>query len=307
MKLAASIGARFYLRKSSNDIFTGYLYLIPSIIVVLLTFAYPMIRGVIQSFYTWDPLIDGEIQKFVFLQNYEEVLNDPLFYKALWKSLVLTIAGVGIEFVLGLLVAQLIYENIRFKNYIKTAVIIPMMVAPILGGLIWKMFVDYTFGLFNHILRMLSIPPVNWIGSERWVLPTIIFVEVWQNTSFVILVLLAGLQAIPLEQFEAAEVDGATKWQKLIHITLPWLRPLILIVILFRTLFIFRTFDTVFLLVGSTGGAGNSAMVLGLYLYHSAFHVLRFGLASSISVILLFLTAVLSISSAIFLYRTLKV
>jgi multiple sugar transport system permease protein len=308
MEFAASVKKRVLNSwESFGEVKTAYLYLIPSVIVMALTFLYPTIEAMVQSFYQWDVLRVGLGKRFIFLQNYEEILKDPLFYKTLWNSLYLTIGGVGIEFGLGLTVALLLYEDIKFKRFIRTAVIIPMMMAPILAGLIWKMFVDNQFGLFNYILRMLNIPSINWIGSERWVLPTIILVEVWQNTSFVILVLSAGLQAIPIEQFEAAEVDGATKWQELFHIIFPWLKPLILIVLLFRVLFIFRTFDTVYMMVGSAGGVGNSAMIFGIYLYYSAFMIFRLGFASAISIILLILTATLSMLFTIMLYRSLKV
>ena len=308
MQIAISIKKRFFgYGKSSDDRRTAYLYLIPSFVVMFLTFAYPMIEAMVQSFYRWNPLRYGLTKKFILLQNYEEILNDPLFYQTLWNSLYLTIGAVSIEFVLGLTVALLLYEDIKLKGFAKTAVIMPMMMAPILAGLIWKMFIDHDFGLFNHILRMLHLPTVNWIGEARLVIPTIILVDVWQNTSFVILVLLAGLQAIPVVQFEAAEVDGATKWQTLINIILPWLKPLILIVLLFRVLFIFRTFDTVYMMVGSAGGMGNSAMIFGIYLYHRAFILFNFGLASGISIIMLIITAILSIAFTVMLYRTLKV
>lgn len=292
--------------ESFEDFKTAYFYLIPAVIIMGLTFAYPVGEALIQSFYRWD-VLRGMDKKFIYLRNYEEILKDPLLYKTLWNTLYLTLCAVSIEFLLGLGIALLIYEDIKFKGFIKTALIIPMIMAPILAGLIWKMFVDNEFGLFNHILRMLNLSPINWIGEGKWVLPTIILVDIWQNTSFVILVLSAGLQAIPVEQFEAADVDGATRWQKLIHVVLPWLKPLILIVLLFRTLFIFRTFDTIYMLVGSAGGIGNNAMVFGIYLYHAAFRVFRFGIASGISIIMLILTAILSIVLTAMLYRSLKV
>jgi multiple sugar transport system permease protein len=307
-ELATLIKRRFSLSwDSNNDTKTAYMYLIPSIFIMLLTFAYPMIEAIVQSFYRWNPLRYGLSKKFIFLENYEQILKDPLFYKTLWNSLCLTVGGVGIEFVLGLAVALFLYEDIKMKRFVKTAVIIPMMMAPILAGLIWKMLTDNEFGLFNHTLRLLHLPTINWIGEERWVLPTIILADVWQNTSFVILVLLAGLQAIPVEQFEAADVDGANKWQMLTHVVLPWLKPLILIVLLFRVLFIFRTFDMIYMLVGSAGGIANTAMVFGIYLYHSAFQLFNFGVASSLSIIMLIITAMLSITFTVMLYRTLKV
>jgi multiple sugar transport system permease protein len=272
-----------------------------------MTFAYPTIEAMVQSLYSFNPMRFGLTKRFILLQNYETVLHDPLFYKTLLNSLYLTIGAVIIEFLLGLTIALMLYEDIKFKSFFKTAVVIPMMMAPMLAALMWKMFVDHEFGLFNHILRMLHISPVSWIGSVNWVLPTIIGVDVWQNTSFVILVLLAGLEAIPLEQFEAADVDGANQWQKLRYVIIPWLKPIILIVLLFRVIFVFRTFDTVFMLVGSAGGIGNNAMIFGIYLYHRAFMLFDFGLASAISIIMLILTVTLSIVFAIMLYRTLKI
>jgi ABC-type sugar transport system permease subunit len=308
MQILAFLGKRIhFFGVSLEEIRTPYLYLVPATIVMGLTFAYPMIEAIVQSFYRWDVLRVAAPRNFILFKNYEEIFSDPLFYKTLWNTLYLTTFAVGVEFVLGLAIALLIYEDIRFKGFFKTAIILPMIMAPILAGLIWKMFVDNEFGLFNHLLRLLNIPTVNWIGTEKWVLPTIILVDVWQNTSFVILVLSAGLQAIPIEQFEAADVDGASKWQKLTHIVLPWLKPLILIVLLFRVLFVFRTFDTVYMLVGSAGGVGNTAMVFGIFLYYSAFRIFRLGLASAISIIMLILTAILSIVFTIALYRSLKV
>jgi len=302
-------GKRRYsiFRQSFNEARAAYLYLLPSLVVMFIALVYPMIEASVQSLYRWNPLRYGLNKKFVLFQNYQDIFSDPLFYKTLWNSLFLTVASVGIEFILGLGIALLLYGDIKCKGLFKTAVIVPMMMAPMLAGLIWKLFLDSEFGLFNHILRMIHVPTVNWVGSATFALPTIIIVEVWQYTSFVILVLLAGLQAIPVEQFEAAEVDGASQWQRLIHIILPWLKPLILIVILFRVLFVFRTFDTIFLLLGSAGGVANNAMVFGIYLYHKAFMLFNLGRASGISIIMLVLTAALSIVFAVTLYRTLKV
>ena len=290
-----------------SEVRTAYLYLIPSLAIMLLTFSYPMIQAGIQSLYRWNPMRFGLTQKFIGLGNYETILQDPLFHQALYNSIVMTVVWVGIEFLLGLAIALLLYEDIRFKGLAKTSVVIPMMMAPVLVGLIWKMFVDNEFGLFNHLLRLLHLPTVNWIGGQgKWVLPTIILADVWQNTSFVILVLLAGLEAIPLEQFEAAQVDGATRSQQLAYVILPWLKPLILIVLLFRVLFIFRTFDTVCMIVGTSGGVGNSAMVMGVYLYYRAFRLFDLGLASGISIVMLILTAALSVLFTILLYRTVR-
>ena len=181
-----------------------------------------------------------------------------------------------------------------------------MMMAPALAGLMWRLLVHPDFGLFNYFLTVVGLPKLLWTASPTLAIPTIILVEVWQNTPFVILMLLAGLQAIPLEQYEAAKVDGATPWQAFLHITIPWLKPIIVIALLFRTIFIIRTFDTIMLLFSSIGGVGNSALVFGNYLYYQTYKIWDLGFSSAISYVILFVTGILTITYTVYLYRELK-
>ncbi len=239
--------------------------------------------------------------------NYEKVLADPLFWLAVENTAYLIVPSLVVEFLLGLGIAMLLNRPLKGERFIRTAILIPMMMAPALAGLIWRMFVHPDFGLFNYPLTLLGLPKLAWTASPALAMPTVILVEVWQNTPFVVLILLAGLQSIPLEQYEAARVDGANPWRIFIHITLPWLTPLIVIALLFRTIFIVRTFDTIMLLFSSIGGVGNSALLLGNYLYLRTYKLWDLGLSSAISYVLLVITAVLSIAYMAYLYRQLKV
>lgn len=282
---------------------TPYFMLGPSVLYLAGIVAYPWLWTLYISFHQWDPVVSDEI-RFVGFENYIHIARDPLFEQALAVTLYLTSVSVCAEFLLGLGTALLLNKDFRGRTLVRTLVLIPMMIAPAIAGLVWKLFVNVEYGLINFVLSLFGLPPVLWTASTLMAIPTVAIVEVWQNTAFVTLVLLAGLQAVPQELYEAALVDGASAWQKFRYITLPWLRPLMVIVVLFRTIFVVRTFETVVILLGSSGGPGNSAMVLGIYLFHYAFRFWKLGVGAAISYVILVITILLAIPLILLLART---
>jgi multiple sugar transport system permease protein len=280
--------------------------LAPTFAILGLILGYPWLASLKESFYSFNPILDLR-PSYVGFGNYVAIFNDPLFWLAVQNTAYLIVPSLILEFFLGLGIAVLLNRPLKGERFIRTAILIPMMMAPALAGLMWRMFVHPDFGLFNYPLTLVGLPKLAWTASPALAMPTVIMVEVWQNTPFVVLILLAGLQSIPLEHFEAARVDGAGPWRTFIHITLPWLMPLIVIALLFRTIFIVRTFDTIMLLFSSIGGVGNSALLLGNYLYLRTYKLWDLGLSSAISYVLLAITAVLSVAYMAYLYRQLKV
>lgn len=282
-----------------------YVLIAPTFLILGAILAYPWLVSLRTSFISLNPILNIQ-PHFVGFGNYRKVFDDPLFWQSVINTAYLIVPSLLIEFLLGLGIAVLLNRPLVFQRFIRTAILIPMMMAPALAGLMWRLFVHPDFGLINYFLTLVGLPKLLWTASPQLAIPTIILVEVWQNTPFVILILLAGLQAIPLEQYEAAKVDGATPWQTFLHITLPWLKPLIAIALLFRTIFIIRTFDTIMLLFSSIGGVGNSALVLGNYLYMQTYKIWDLGLSSAISYVILIVTGVLTIVYTAYLYRQLR-
>lgn len=282
-----------------------YFLIAPTFLILAVILAYPWLVSLHWSFQSFNPILDIR-PRFVGFRNYAKIFEDPLFWRSTINSAYLIVPSLVLEFLLGLSIALLLNRRLVFERFIRTAILVPMMMAPALAGLMWRLFVHPDFGLFNYFLTIVGLPKLLWTASPTLAIPTIIIVEVWQNTPFVVLILLAGLQAIPLEQFEAARVDGASAWQTFRLITLPWLTPLIAIALLFRTIFIIRTFDTIMLLFSSIGGVGNSALVFGNYLYFQTYKIWDLGLSSAISYVILIVTGILTIAYTAYLYRELK-
>ncbi len=300
--------ARQHVPKRKGQFFKHaypYFLIAPTFLILTAILVYPWLVSLHWSFQSFNPILDIQ-PRFVGFRNYVKIFDDPLFWRSTINSAYLIVPSLVLEFLLGLGIAVLLNRRLIFERFIRTAILVPMMMAPALAGLMWRLFVHPDFGLFNYFLTIVGLPKLLWTASPTLAIPTIILVEVWQNTPFVVLILLAGLQAIPLEQFEAARVDGATAWQMFRYITLPWLTPLIAIALLFRTIFIIRTFDTIMLLFSSIGGVGNSALVFGNYLYFQTYKIWDLGLSSAISYVILLVTGILTIAYTVYLYRELK-
>lgn len=304
-RLASRWERALSLKKQLAKGVAPYALIAPTLLILSAVLAYPWLVSLYTSFQSYNPVLDLP-PRFVGVRNYIKVFEDPLFWRSAANSVYLIVPSLVLEFTLGLGIAVLLNRRLVGERFIRTAMLVPMMMAPALAGLIWRLFVHPEFGLFNYFLTVLGLPKLLWTASPSLAIPTVILVEVWHNTPFVVLILLAGLQAIPLDQFEAARVDGASPHQTFWYITLPWLKPLIVIALLFRTIFIIRTFDVIMLLFSSIGGVGNSALVFGNYLYFQTYKIWDLGLSSAISYVILAITAMLTIAYTRYLYRELK-
>jgi multiple sugar transport system permease protein len=276
----------------------------PTIAVLFLLTIFPTIYAVYVSLFNFD-LPRPQESTFVGLGNFVEVLTDGRFWLAFLQTFILMIAAVGIEFILGFAMALFFFDDFRgksSKSIYLPLILIPMMIAPVLVGYIWRLLFQVQTGPLNYMLQtLLGIGPFEWTSSTSLALASVILVDIWQWTPFVTMVLLAGLSSLSLDLLEAAQVDGASGWQRLRHIILPLSRNVIAVVLLIRFLDAFREFDKIFVL--TQGGPGTATEVASYYAYLSGFKFFRIGYAAAMSLLLLFVTVYLSTAMARLLHR----
>jgi len=279
-----------------------YLWLLPVGVITGAVLIYPWILSLLLSFQSWTPISPAP-PRFVGLANYARVFADPQFHTALLNTAVLVIFTVSIQFVGGFVLALLLNSITVGRTVLVTVYLLPLMVTPAVVSLGWKMLLHNEWGLFNWALTGLGLPRIGWLSDPAWTMATIVMVDVWQQMPFGMLILLAGLQAVPEEQLEAAKVDGANAVQTFVHIIVPFLAPLILVTLLFRLIFALRTFDIVYSLFRSGGPAG-AGMVLGIYLHEQLRVTWQLGLASATAYVLLLVTMALSFALIVRWYRS---
>jgi len=241
---------------------------------------YPLLYSIGLSFSNY--YLPVPRKSFVGLDNFRTILGDDAFWDALRVTARFTGAAVAIELVLGVAVALLLDSRIPCRRFVVTVVLLPMTITPAVAGLLMRWMFEGNWGLVNYFLSLAGMRGPGWTGDPFWALWSIILADVWQNTPFVILVIYAGLQSIPAEPLEAAMVDGASRVQTLAHVIFPFLRPLVLFVLIIRSMDAFRIFDQVFVMTG--GGPGTSTQTITFYNYVMAFRMLRMGRASALGV-----------------------
>jgi multiple sugar transport system permease protein len=210
-------------------------------------------------------------------------------------TFVYAVVALSCEFLLGLGLALLLNSKLRGRGLFRASLLVPMMLPSVVVGVVWRLMLNPDFGAINGTLRRfgLSTEALTWTASPKLAMLSVIAVDIWQWTPFVFLVLLAGLQAIPEEPYEAALIDGSSPLQTFRHVTLPLLKPSILIVLLLRTMDLLRVFDQIFIL--TEGGPGFATETISLYIYRTAFRFFDFGYAAAMSFVLLALTNVISV------------
>lgn len=278
---------------------TPYLLVAPAMLTLAAIVGYPILYNAYISVFDWNILDSDTPERLVGLGNYQAILADPSFLHALWVTGSFTVLAVAIEFALGLSLALLVAEDIHARRFVRTLLVAPVMATPLVIGLIFKVMWHSEFGVVNYGLSLVGIGPVHWLSNPGTAYAALLVTEVWHNTGFVFLILLGALQMLPAEPFEAAMVDGASVGQRFRYVTLPLLRPAILVVLLFRVVFTLRLFDEVWAL--TRGGPQSATETISILIYRAAFEQFRVSYAAALSILLLGLTAAL----AFILIRTL--
>jgi multiple sugar transport system permease protein len=261
----------------------------PTTALMLCVFGLPLLFSGFLSFQGWAPelgLFDG---KFVGTANYEDLLTDPDFLGSVRLTLIYTFATVSAELVIGLGIALLLNIDLPYIAIFRTFLIVPMMITPVVAAFCWKLLLDPDHGVINYWIG----EHIVWLGKPATALFAVALVNVWQNAPYVSILLLAGLRSLPHEPVEAARIDGASVWQMFWHITLPLLRPYILVALLLRTIFEFRAFDNIYVLTG--GGPANATMTLSQFTYLASFVRFDLSLGAAASWLMLLMSMLLCV------------
>jgi len=280
--------------------FARWMTLPPVLILVALVVG-PLGFLLYSSFFDWTLTIPAP-PKFVWFKNYVEVFKDIRFWNAFKNTVLLMILGIITQSILGLILALLLNREFKLKKVAITILALPIMITPVVIGFNWRIIYHEHFGPLNYIIRLLRLGSgASWIADPKLALISIFIVDTWQWTPFVTLILLAGLQSIPRQVYEASNVDGASSWQIFRRVTLPLLRPMFVLVVLFRTIWIFKIFDPVFILTG--GGPGTATETLSLYTYINGFKLWRIGYTSTLAV---FQLIIMNIVATIFVRKFMR-
>lgn len=270
------------------------LFIAPAIIYLLGFSIFPLIYSVRIS------LTDLNITRqgtgiFIGLKNYIDLFSEgSLFLKTLGNTFLILVLAIAIEMILGYLIAQLFFlaKDVKGISVLRTIYIIPIMITPLIFGLTWSYILNPLLGIMNYLLTVLHLPTLSWLGSPATAIYTIIGIDVWQWTPFVVMLIFAGLTSIPQELFESAEVDGAKWYQKVLHIEIPLIERVLGIALIVRLMDLFRMFDLIY--ATTQGGPGGATEVISMFAYRQSFNYYNTGVGSAASIIALILTIVLS-------------
>ncbi len=266
-----------------------YLFLGPALLLFIAFVLLPMVFGVWLSLLEWDVLSPP---RFVGLDNYEELLVSRRFRFSIWVTILYTVGSVPLGIILSLLCALALNQNIRFRTFFRSALVLPTVTSLVAVGLLWRFIFSSEYGIVNYVLALLEISPVPWLAQSPWALISVMIVDIWRHLGYNMVIILAGLQAIPSEVFEAAKIDGASSWQRFRYVTVPLLRPTLLFVSVISIISSFRSFDHIYVM--TNGGPGDDTTVWVVYLYQQAFQFFRMGLASAAAYVLFALLLLLT-------------
>jgi len=271
--------------------YKNYLFILPAILIILLVVFFPLLQCLWMSFFQ-----KGE---FAGLSNYAQVFGDKHFYDSLFNTVIFTIVSVSLEFMLGLSFALLLNASFKGRGVSRAIALIPWALPPAVMAMAWSQMYDGTYGVFNDILLRTGIisAPIAWLGKPGLAMGSLIFADIWKTTPFIMIILLAGLQSIPRDLYEAIRIDGAGWFNQFRRVTLPLLKPYIALALLFRLIHAFGVFDLVWVL--THGGPGGSTETISLYIYNNLYRYLNFGYGASLTIVTVLILLIMA--SGVFL------
>jgi ABC-type sugar transport system permease subunit len=278
-----------------NEARLGWALALPALSVIALVAIGPILWAIWESLHLHDLRMPWLGRRFIGAQNYIEAFSDSRFWDAIGHTVIFAVASVTIELVVGLALAIAVDSMTRGRGVVRTAMLLPWAVPTVVVGLVWRFIFETPGGLVNTILfraGVMAQPPI-WFADPVAAWVPVILADVWKTAPFVAILLLAGLQVIDTSLYEAAQIDGASSWQQFTRITLPLLRPALLVALIFRTVDAFRVFDVIYVMTG--GGPGTATEPIALYTFSALLENLRFGFGSALSVIIFTVTFVLAL------------
>jgi ABC-type sugar transport system permease subunit len=283
------------LLHSIRKLWLPILFLIPAAVILIVFMAAPMVNAILLSFQSWNGMSPAT---WIGTTNYEELVQDRLFWSSLGNTAYFTLAAVIFQTAIPLLVANLLNSGIRGSTVFRSLYFMPVIISLAVSGLLWSMIYEPNFGVLNSMLRSLGLGTQLWLADKRLVMPCIILVSIWQSLGFYLVIYFAALQSISQELYEAASIDGANAWHRLRFVTIPMLRPVMILVVVLNTINGVKVFDQIWVM--TAGGPNHASDTLGTYLYSQAFGTQgsanpQLGYATAIAIIILVVSLVLSI------------
>lgn len=271
--------ARSTKGRSSYRSSAKYIFLLPAMVYLLILGVFPLLFSLRLVFGAWNA---GQKEiTWVGLGNIQRLMADERFWGSLTRTLAFVAIAAGLELLIGSGVALALQNVTRGKNWMRVAFALPMLLPPIAVSFTWKMLFDFNRGPINYFLDELGLPRVAWLAGQQSALLSLVIVDLWQWTPFIMLSALAALESLPVELYEAATVDGASRWEMLRSITLPLIRPYLVAIILLRAIDAFKVFDTIYILTG--GGPGTATEMLSFYAYVAGFRPFNMGFTATVS------------------------
>jgi multiple sugar transport system permease protein len=282
---------------------TKLLFIAPGIIYLAVIGLFPFFYSLYMSMTSLN-LTRPRRSQFIGIDNYVNLLSDPLFQKAILNTGILAGTSITLEIVIGFAIAKLFYEiaHLPTVNWLRTFFILPMMVTPVITGLMFTYMLNPTLGIANYLLSLAGLPGLAWFGSTQTALLSVIAVNVWQWTPFLMLIMLAGLMAIPREIHEAAALDGAAWYQVSWNIEIPSLWDVLLVGAIIRLIDNLRFFDVVY--IATRGGPGDATEVISMFAYRQSFQFFNMGYGSAAAIVILFITLAVTTLAMRYLRRT---
>lgn len=279
-----------------------YLFLAPAAVVLAVALIYPVGYMIWASFLNWNPSQRIGEAEFVRLANYAKLLSDAQFRESFGVTLSFAAVVVSVEMVLGVGLALVLDRELRGMTVLRTLFILPMMIAPIVVGLMWRYMYHPTVGTFNRTLTALGLDPVPWLSDPGWAFVSVVITDIWQWTPFIFILSLAALQSMPRSAMEAARIDGATDFQTVLYIKLPLMLPVLVVTALLRLIDAFKVLEVI--LVMTNGGPGLSTEILSLRIARTASEFRELGSAAAMSNLLLVLLMILTLAMFLFTKAT---
>lgn len=273
---------------------TPYLYILPAAAVMLAGLAWPIADAVRLSFYDWPLGTDWSTARWVGLEAFGDMLRSPQVWTSMGVTFAFVIIAVSCEMVLGIALALFLEKPVRGMRLFRTVFVLPMMIAPICVGLIWRYLFDANFGPINLWSGALGFAPRAWLAVPELAFLAIIVTDIWQWTPFVLIMVLAALQGIDGSVIEAARIDGASAWQQITRVKLPVIKPILVVTLLMRMIDGFRGLEVVYVM--TFGGPGQSTELFSLHIYKAAFISQKLGYSAALSVLLLCIVAALALA-----------
>ena len=278
---------RRFLDKHFEAIWITVIFIVLGLVVV-----FPVCSVFNQSFCEVKVRYGKNIARYVGLNNYRLVFSDPFFWRFLRQGVVYTAGSVGISLVLGLMCAMLLDRIARLKALFRGMILLPWVIPPVVAAVLWRWLLNDTYGLVNAVIRPFHAP-INWLGSPRIAMISLVAVDAWTRVPFATIYMLAGLQGIPEEIYDAAKVDGAGTFARFRYVTLPYLRPVIVTVVLILSIFVFRTYEMIGGL--TSGGPARYTETLTSYIFKNVVEYYKTGYSSALSVVMLVIIVLFSI------------